>query len=89
MSRIQRAADVACRALDKELVLLDLVSGRYFALNATGAAFWQTLGPEGRTLQEMESLLLAQFAVDEGVLHRDLEALVHELQQHGLIRWTE
>ena len=41
--RVHRSGDVVHRLIQGEAVLLDLASGRYFGLNATGAALWELL----------------------------------------------
>lgn len=75
---------VRFREIGGEAVLLDLDRGTYFSLNATGTAAWGGLAA-GRTLGEVHAELLARFEVEEEVLWRDLEALVGDLLDQGLL----
>lgn len=84
--RIFRAPDVVHRALGSEVVLLDLASGRYFGLNATGSAFWEALGNEGNSLEQITQVLLSRFDVEEQVLRRDLDSLLVQLSREGLVQ---
>jgi len=75
---------VRFREIGGEAVLLDLDRGEYFSLNETGTAAWGGLAA-GRTLGEVHAELLARFEVEEEVLWRDLEALVGDLLDQGLL----
>lgn len=75
---------VRCREIGGEAVLLDLDRGTYFSLNETGTAAWAGL-VAGRTLGEVHAELLARFDVEEEILWRDLEALVGDLLDQGLL----
>ena len=77
--------DVLSRVLDDEAVLLDLASGTYFGLNEVGTEIWQLIA-EGRTVAEVRAALLERFEVDEATVQADLERLVGELSERGLVR---
>jgi hypothetical protein len=83
--RIRRAPDVVHRELDREAVLLDLRSGRYFALNATGAAVWESLGGEWTSIDAITLAMTNRFKVEPAALHQDLAALLAALEGAGLI----
>lgn len=72
------------RQVGDETVLLDLASGNYYGLDAVGARMWQLLG-EGRTLPEICDALLVEYEVTREALERDLERLVTELGEKGLL----
>jgi hypothetical protein len=84
--RIHRSPDVVHRVIQGEAVLLDLHSGRYFGLNATGAALWELLGSDGATMSEVEARMGERFEVTPEVLHRDLEDVLGSLEREKLIR---
>ena len=76
--------DVVFRELAGESVLLRLDTGIYFGLNAVGTRIWQLLverGDKEKVIQEM----LAEFEVSEQDLRRDVEKLVQELCEKGLL----
>lgn len=83
-----RSRNALGEVVDGELVLLNLDSGEYFGLNRTGTRIWELLG-ETTDLDEVHRALLGQFAVDPEVLRRDLEELIAELEQAGLVRETD
>ena len=77
--------DVVARRLGEETVLVNLRTNRIFQLNRTGAAFWE-LVEEGCERAEIEERLASRFAVDQAVLSSNLDALVAELDQAGLLQ---
>ena len=83
--RIRRAREVVHRVIEGEVVLLDLTSGRYFGLNATGAAFWEALGSSGATLPDAERSILSLFEVEPELLRRDLTDLIERLESERLV----
>ena len=76
--------DVVFRQLDKEAVLLDLKSGKYFGLNEVGARVWQLVA-EARALADILETLSAEYAEERSVLERDLLELAGELCTRGLV----
>jgi hypothetical protein len=79
------APDVCSRVLDGDAVLLDLNTGTYFGLNEVGSRFWELLGQQGRRLGDIKRSLLEEFDVDEPTLSRDLEELLHTLDEKRLV----
>jgi hypothetical protein len=76
---------VQFRRFEDELVILDLVGGEYFALNATGARMWERLA-SGDTPEETAAVLLAEYNVDPKSLLDDCLRLVDELVGRGLVK---
>jgi hypothetical protein len=66
-------------------VLLDLRSGKYFALNAGGTILWQTVAA-GASRDQALSLLAERFSsIPVARLERDADALLGQLRDHGLL----
>ena len=84
-SRVTIPEDVVFREIDGESVLLDLASGEYYGLNEVGTRIWSWLVERERP-DEMVSRLAQMYAVDVGVLERDLLELLGELWDRGLVR---
>ena len=82
--RFAPAPDVVSRVLDGEAVLLDLASGKYLGLNAVATRAWELFGA-GKTLGEVRAALLDEFEVTRDVLDRDLDELLRDMQERGLI----
>jgi predicted transcriptional regulator len=76
-------AGVMTREVEGELVLLDLRSEQYYGLDSVGADVVTRLTRQslGQTLDE----LCQRYEVDVEVLRADVERLVQELLQAGLL----
>ncbi len=61
-----------------EVMIMDVQSGNYFSLNATGAKMLRLL-ISGADFDHVVDAMQQQFAVDAAVLRADLERLVSEL----------
>lgn len=78
------ADDVVARRLDDEVVLVHLATNRIYALNPTGARFWELLA-EGVERPEIVRRLCAEFAVEPDEVEREVSALSAELSKAGLV----
>jgi coenzyme PQQ synthesis protein D (PqqD) len=76
---------VLVRFLDRESVLLNLETERYFGLDETGTRMWQmvTTSP---TIDDAYRGLLAEFDVEAEHLHTNLTELVGRLVDNGLLQ---
>jgi len=81
---------VLFRDLDGESVLLHLGSGQYFGLDQVGTLIWQLL-VEGRSLDEIEERIVAEYDASAEEVENDVLRIVEELTQNGLVevRMTE
>ena len=79
---------VICRELGGETVLLNLVSGIYYGLDAVGTRVWQLL-VEGRTIADVCEAMLEEYDVAPDVLHDDVVRLVGELRERGIVTLRE
>ena len=82
--KISIPAQVVARQVGAETVILDLASGTYFGLDATGARIWQLMG-EGKTIAEICAVMLAEYEVSREAIERDVLALAEELCAKQLI----
>jgi hypothetical protein len=76
--------DVLFRVLDDEAVILHLASGVYFGLDSVGTRMWQLLSEHGSKDKVIEALL-DEYEVEEGQLRRDLDELIRQLIDKGLV----
>ena len=81
---VKARADVLSRILDGEAVLLDLESGTYFGLNEVGSDIWALIA-EGATIAALQAKVLDLYDVQPDTARRDLENLVAELKDRGLV----
>jgi hypothetical protein len=80
--------DVVWREVDGEVVLLNVVTGQYFGLDAVGSQVWillQSAGPNGANLQTLSTLVIGQFDVDLATAERDLTVLINDLVAQQLL----
>ena len=75
---------VISQEVSGETVILDLESECYFGLDAVGTRIWQLIGEHG-DLRRIFATLLAEYEVEETQLLKDLEALLADACERGLI----
>lgn len=83
-SRVSAPEDVLVRELGGESVLRNLASETYFGLDEAGTRMW-ALMTTAPSIQAAYEALLAEYSVAPEVLRRDMEALLGELLEHGLV----
>lgn len=75
---------VLYRQVEREVVLLNLETEHYFALNEVGAQIVAHLTQQ--PMEEAIDALLARYEVEPDVLRRDIQNLVDALMQAGLLQ---
>lgn len=83
--RVETPAHVLVRFLDKESVLLNLETERYFGLDETGTRMWQlvtTLPDINAAYRELQN----EFDVESEVLRLHLTDLLARLVENGLLQ---
>jgi hypothetical protein len=67
-------------------VLLNLETKFYFTLNRTAVFIWKTLAEHPKTTRAaLTSALVTTFQVDAAAAERDLDALLQEMVDDGLV----
>ena len=85
MTRVELCDDVIWRDLSDEVVILNLATGVYFGLDGAGEQMWHQL-IEQPSLEKALDSLKKQFDVEPDQLKRDLEDLLQQLADKGLVR---
>ena len=83
--RVEPPPHVLVRFLDRESVLLNLETERYFGLDETGTRMWQlvTAAPSiDAAYQDLQN----EFDVESDLLRTHLTELVRRLVDHGLLQ---
>ncbi len=75
---------ISCE-LSGETVILDMPSGRYFALDAIGSRIWTWLETPC-TLEGVCQRVLEEYDVDPATCRADVSKLLNQLLEHGLLR---
>lgn len=78
-------SDIMMARLDDEAALLNMKSGKYFSLNATGVRVWELLEKSNET-EEILAAMLKEYDVDQDILRQDLNQLVSRLTEAGLVK---
>lgn len=83
--RVTVPSHVLIRFLDKEAVILNIETERYFGLDETGTRMWQlvTAAPNVDTAYRQ---LLDEYDVQDEQLRQDLVELLGQLAENGLIQ---
>ena len=85
--RVVVPSHVLFRLLDKESVLLNLETERYFGLDETGTRMWELLTTSANIGVAYQQLLV-EFDVDPELLRTNLTDLLVRLMEGGLLQVT-
>ena len=84
-SQLLRSADVIGAELQDSIVLLQMKTWSYLALNESGIQAWRLLEQQ-RSLSSLTAALMAEFDVDEATCRGDTQAFVEDLAAKGFLR---
>ena len=70
--------------LNDEAVILSLKNGKYYGLNGVGGSIWATI-QEGRTLEQIESIILSEYDVDPPTCRAEIETFLATMLAEELI----
>jgi hypothetical protein len=71
--------------LGEEMILMNLETGDYVALNAVSAEIWKLAEKEASGSQMIEHLL-QQYEVEEEVCRKETESCITEMVEKGLLQ---
>ena len=80
--------DVLFREVDEEMVLLNLVNGKYFTLDDVGTRIW-ALMTEHAQLKAVHQALLEEYKGEPQQLEQDLLALTNQLIANELLQISQ
>jgi len=82
--RVELGDDVTWCDIQNDVVILNLGTGVYFGLEGAGGQMWRELVAH-RSLEKAFEALKKQFDVAPDELKRDLENMVRQLVEKGLV----
>ncbi len=82
--KVSAPSHVLVRFMDKEAVLLNLETERYFGLDEVGARMWQ-LTTTSANVESAYKALLSEYDVDAKTLRGNLNELLEKLSDNGLL----
>jgi hypothetical protein len=81
---IHRTASVLTAEIDKQIVMMDVESGRYLGLDDIGSVIWQRLETP-RTFGELIDGLAADYDADRSVIADDVRKLLLDMAAHDVV----
>jgi len=81
---LQISADIIHQPVQDEVVLLNLKTQQYFSLDDVGARMWNLL-VEHNDVAVVSEILVKEYQVEPGRLRADLQSLVGELAEAGIV----
>ncbi len=76
--------NVIFKKVGEETVLLDFEGGVYYGLDSVGSRMWEMLA-EGKSFEEVGAAMAEEYDATPEAIASDLDALVAELESHGLV----
>ena len=83
--KVRPPEHVICQMLGNDSILLDLETNSYFGLDKVGTSMWRAI-ISADSLHSAYEQLLNQYEVAPSVLQSDMESIVLELINHGLLQ---
>lgn len=80
--------DVVARRVGDEVVLVHLGTSHIFALNSTGARFWELLN-SCSSWEEIEDTIQNEYDASPGDVRKSITGLLTNLEAEGLVRRRE
>lgn len=81
----QKGGDLLTTEVDGKIVMMDMASGSYFHLDPVGSDIWRRL-ENPMTLDDLCSGLLDAYEGDPQTIRADVDALLQQMNEQGLIR---
>jgi hypothetical protein len=78
---------ILARRMDPGAILMNTASGDCFELNPVGARVWDLIS-RGCALEAILDELVSTYAIDRATARGDLQRLLDELAQQGIVRIT-
>ena len=88
MAEFTVSSNVLFQELDGDIILLDMAHGVYFGLDEVGARMWTLLAESGDRATVLAQMGAA-YDVDATTLCNDLDRLLAELLEAGLLQRSE
>jgi hypothetical protein len=80
-----REDNISWMPVDDEIIILDLQTSRYLALNGSAVLLWRAL-VDGTTEAALVELLVSTYAIDDAIAQRDVIAFLDSLaERHFLL----
>lgn len=79
------AHDVTWRDVDGELVVLDLIQGKYYTFNPIGARMWRAIESDNENLISVVDEIVEKYGVERQKVLEDIEKYLQKMISAKLI----
>ena len=86
-NKVTVPSHVLVRVLDREAVLLNIETERYFGLDEIGTRMWELI-TTSPSLEVAYQALLSEYDVEPATLRQNLQDLLEKLRTNGLLNLT-
>ncbi len=83
--QLQRNQALLATEVDGEVMMLDIPTERYFAMNKVGSVIWDFFD-KPKTIVSLYETLVARYGIDEAIYDNDVTPFLDELVQKGLLQ---
>ena len=84
---INISSEILTQEVSGETVILDLKNESYFGMDEVGTRIWKLLQQE-KDIQSITEAMLDEYDVEEKQLGKDIQALLSQLNEAGIITLT-
>lgn len=84
-AQVSRTPDLMATPIDDELVILNMATNSYVALDPVARRVWELMATPTR-VDELCDRLESEFEAPEGQIPRDVLVLLEGMQRDGLVR---
>jgi hypothetical protein len=74
---------------DDEVIIMETEKGLYYQLNEVGAVVWRTIQRTPSRVPDLVKAVMGEFEVSEEQCRTDIEKMVSDLQEAGLVIFDE
>ncbi len=82
-------SQVISEVVDDEAIIINSLTGAYYSLDPVGSMLWANLVHGARSAESLERLVIDGFDVDEAVARAEVNALVRNLLDEGLLEESD
>lgn len=81
----QISQEVLSSKIDDEVVLMSIEADSYFGLDPIGSHIWEILSKKTASINELVTLLLEEYEVDEATCLKDVQTFIEDMSARKLI----
>jgi hypothetical protein len=78
--------EVLSSKIDEEAILMSIEADRYFSLEPVASRIWEILSEKAATIDELVTILMDEYEVDETTCREDVQQFLEEMSQRHLIQ---